>query len=89
MGERATDAIVIGSGVAGGGAAWRLAKEGHSVRLLEQFAIGTGKLRVDDYLYDALDNTYAVGTSFSNVVGICGFSFSNRKIWPRDAADLQ
>ena len=45
-------------------------------------------LRVDDMTYDALDNTYAVGTTFSKIVGICNFSFSNRKITPRSAADL-
>jgi cytosine/adenosine deaminase-related metal-dependent hydrolase len=55
----------------------------------DEFQIGTGKLRVDDYLYDPLDNTYAVGTSFPQITGICGFSFSNRKIWPRSNADLQ
>jgi cytosine/adenosine deaminase-related metal-dependent hydrolase len=47
-----------------------------------------GALRVDDYLYDALDNTYAVSTPFSKVIGVYGFSFSNRKIYPRSAADL-
>jgi cytosine/adenosine deaminase-related metal-dependent hydrolase len=47
-----------------------------------------GALRVDDYLYDALDNTYAVSTAFSKVVGVYGFSFSNRKLYPRSAADL-
>jgi hypothetical protein len=47
-----------------------------------------GALRVDDYLYDALDNTYAVATPFSKVIGVYGFSFSNRKIYPRSAADL-
>jgi hypothetical protein len=55
----------------------------------DEFTIGASKLRVDDYLYDPLDNNYALNTSFPNVVGICGYSFSNRKIWPRDAADLQ
>ena len=45
-------------------------------------------LRVDDYLYDALDNTYALNASFSKIVGVCGFTFSNRKIYPRNAADL-
>ncbi|MDB4940530.1 MAG: repeat domain protein [Labilithrix sp.] len=45
-------------------------------------------LRVDDYLFTALDNTYAVDTTFTKIVGICGFSFSNRKIYPRTAADL-
>jgi len=56
----------------------------------DEFAIMTGvNLRVDDNLYDALDNNYPVGTMFPNVTGICGFSFSNRKIWPRSPADLQ
>jgi monomeric sarcosine oxidase len=40
MAERATDAIVVGGGVMGCAAAWRLARAGHRVRLLEQFAIG-------------------------------------------------
>lgn len=45
-------------------------------------------LRIDDDLYSALDNTYAVGATFSRIVGVCGWSFSNRKVWPRSAADL-
>jgi cytosine/adenosine deaminase-related metal-dependent hydrolase len=49
---------------------------------------GTGALRVDDYLFDTLDNTFAVSTAFTKVVGICGFSFSNRKIYPRSMVDL-
>ncbi len=54
----------------------------------DEFQVGTAKLRVDDQFYDALDNTYAIGTSFQKIVGICGFSFSNRKMWPRSAADI-
>jgi sarcosine oxidase len=38
--EQATDVIIIGGGVMGCAAAWRLARAGHRVRLLEQFAIG-------------------------------------------------
>lgn len=53
--------------------------------LLDASPIG---LRVDDYLFDALDNNYAAATPFSQVVGICGFSFKNRKIYPRTAADI-
>jgi cytosine/adenosine deaminase-related metal-dependent hydrolase len=45
-------------------------------------------LRVDDYTYDALDNNYALAAPFSKIVGICNFTFSNRKICPRNAADL-
>jgi hypothetical protein len=47
-----------------------------------------GALRVDDYLDDPLDNTYPVGTAFSKIVGVAGFSFANRKVYPRTAADL-
>lgn len=40
MAEQATDVIIIGGGVMGCAAAWRLARAGHRVRLLEQFAVG-------------------------------------------------
>jgi monomeric sarcosine oxidase len=38
--ERAMDVIVVGGGAMGSAAAWRLARAGHRVRLLEQFAFG-------------------------------------------------
>ena len=38
--ERAVDVIVVGGGAMGSAAAWRLARAGHRVRLLEQFAFG-------------------------------------------------
>jgi cytosine/adenosine deaminase-related metal-dependent hydrolase len=47
-----------------------------------------GVLRVDDACYAALDNTYAVGTTFTKIVGICGYSFNNPKVMPRGAADI-
>jgi hypothetical protein len=57
----------------------------------DEFSItdaSAGVLRVDDNLYDALDNNYAVATPFAKIVGVLGFSFSNRKLYPRSAADL-
>ncbi|MBN9164303.1 MAG: amidohydrolase family protein [Myxococcales bacterium] len=54
----------------------------------DEFAVTTSNLRVDDYIYDALDNNYAVGTTFQKIVGICGYAYDNRKIWPRNAADI-
>lgn len=45
-------------------------------------------LRMDDACYATLDNVFAVGTTFTRVVGICGYSFNQRKIWPRSAADV-
>ncbi len=47
-----------------------------------------GVLRMDDACYPTIDNVFAVGTTFPKVVGICGYSFVQRKIWPRSAADL-
>lgn len=58
----------------------------------DEFSVADGSganLRVDDYLYEALDNTYPVSTAFPKIVGVCYFSFSNRKLLPRSAADLQ
>ena len=46
-------------------------------------------LRVDGHLFEALDNVYPVSKPFTSITGVCWFSFANRKILPRDAADLQ
>lgn len=54
----------------------------------DEFAVTPSFLRVDDFIYDALDNNFPVGTTFQQIVGICGFSYDNRKIWPRSAADI-
>lgn len=53
----------------------------------DEFTV-TGNLRIDDQLYVALDNVYPVGTTFSNITGILGYSFNNFKLLPRSAADL-
>lgn len=45
-------------------------------------------MRIDDACYATLDNAYPVGTTFSRITGICGWSFSNRKIFPRGATDI-
>jgi cytosine/adenosine deaminase-related metal-dependent hydrolase len=52
----------------------------------DEFTV-TGNLRVDDYIHDAGDNTYTVGTAFSSLTGILHYSFSNHKLEPRTAAD--
>lgn len=48
----------------------------------------TGNLRVDDELDPSIDNTFAVGTSFSKITGILTFSFSNHKLAPRSASEM-
>jgi hypothetical protein len=54
----------------------------------DELAITSSNLRLDDYIFDALDNDKPVGTTFSKVVGICGYSFNNRKVWPRSSDDM-
>ncbi len=44
--------------------------------------------RVDDDLYGALDNIYPDATPFTRIVGIAGYTFNQRKLLPRSAADL-
>jgi hypothetical protein len=53
----------------------------------DEFTV-TGDLRIDDQMDPNLDNTYAVGTSFSSITGILFFSFNNSKICPRSPSDL-
>jgi hypothetical protein len=48
-----------------------------------------GALRVDDDLFETLDNTFPLGTAFPKIVGIAGFAFANRKLWPRNMSDMQ
>ena len=53
----------------------------------DEFAV-TGNLRVDDYAYDALDNTYAIGATFQSITGVVMFGFANNKLCPRSAVDI-
>lgn len=54
----------------------------------DEFAVGPTKLRVDDYVFDPITNDEAEGTTYQRLVGICGFSFGARKIWPRSFDDM-
>lgn len=58
----------------------------------DEFGIATTSatlnLRIGDALYEAMDNNYPVNQSFTRIVGICGYAFGNRKVWPRGATDL-
>ncbi len=58
----------------------------------DEFEIDAG-LRVDDELTDddpmtGLGNDCPVGTTFTEIIGVMGFSFSDRKLQPRSAADV-
>ncbi|MBC8072001.1 MAG: amidohydrolase family protein, partial [Deltaproteobacteria bacterium] len=58
----------------------------------DEFSV-TGPLRIDDQVFDnvtgaGLGNACAVGTSFTGIVGIEGFSFANYKLMPRFAEDI-
>ena len=53
----------------------------------DEFAV-TGNLRIDDEIYEAMDNTYAVDTPFSKITGVLTYSFKEFKLLPRSAAEL-
>jgi cytosine/adenosine deaminase-related metal-dependent hydrolase len=48
----------------------------------------TGGLRIGNLLYPTLANTFAVGTTFTTLVGIETYTFSDYKMEPRGAADV-
>ena len=45
-------------------------------------------LRIDDDIAEDIDNTYAFGTTFSEITGIHHFSFSNYKLLPRSVDEI-
>ena len=47
-----------------------------------------GGLRLDDLIAPDLDNQYPVGTTFSSIQGIAGFSFAHQKLYPLTPTDL-
>lgn len=52
-----------------------------------EFAV-TGNLRIGNLLYPALANTFPVGTTFTKIVGVETYTFSNYKLEPRSAGDV-
>ena len=53
----------------------------------------TGGLRIDDFITDGevdtgLNNACAVDTMFTGITGVASWSFGNRKLFPREAADV-
>lgn len=58
----------------------------------DEFSV-TGGLRIDDQCTDAikdmgLNNTCPVGSNFTSITGVLGYSFNNFKLTPRNAADV-
>ena len=53
----------------------------------DEFAITAG-LRIDDFIWEEMDNTYPVGTTFSSITGVLHYAYGNYKIVPRNAEDL-
>jgi hypothetical protein len=88
-------ALVDGATTASGLASLFVRLEGASVEVSNPDApkdfdesLLSGGLRLDDLLYPELDNLYPIGTVFSAVEGIAGFSFGHQKLFPRGAFDL-
>ena len=53
----------------------------------DEFTI-TGGLRVDDFIWEDLDNTYTAGTTFNSISGMLHYAYGNYKIVPRNAEDI-
>jgi len=58
----------------------------------DEFVV-TGGLRIDDQCTDAvkdmgLNNACPVGSNFTTITGVLGYSFNNFKLTPRNAADV-
>jgi monomeric sarcosine oxidase len=71
VGQRLTDVVVVGGGVIGCAAAYQLARDGHAVTLLEQFAVGHGRgsshgpSRIIRLAYDGADYVALARTSYA------------------------
>ncbi|TKD08829.1 amidohydrolase family protein [Polyangium fumosum] len=58
----------------------------------DEFTV-TGNLRIDDQITDAalnmgLNNTCAVGSKFTSITGVHGYSFNHFKLMPRSKSDV-
>ncbi|MEN9786812.1 MAG: hypothetical protein RLZZ299_2076 [Pseudomonadota bacterium] len=56
-------------------------------RDFDEFEVN-GCLRVDDWLYEALDQPTTPSTRYSRIDGVLIYTFGNAKLAPRDGADL-
>ena len=53
----------------------------------DEFAV-TGGFRIDDFIWEDMDNNYPVGTTFTSITGMMHYSYSNYKLIPRNEDDL-
>ncbi len=57
----------------------------------DEFTV-TGGLRIDDAVTDGtptgLGNSYPVGSTFTGITGVLGYSFGDYKLQPRNQADV-
>ena len=49
---------------------------------------GSGATLMDDYYFDGSWPNTSVGTSYSSIVGVVGYSYSEFKIYPRNSSDF-
>lgn len=63
-----------------------------------EFSVGTaaGAVRIDDFIFSKYATTgtayppvgFTNGSPFTSITGVMGYSFNQRKLYPRDAADV-
>ncbi|MBX7106705.1 MAG: amidohydrolase family protein, partial [Gemmataceae bacterium] len=54
----------------------------------DEFAVSPGNLRIDDQVFDVLDNACPLNTQFTELTGVLTYTFSNSKLLPRGASDI-
>jgi hypothetical protein len=55
------------------------------------FSVGTAgmELTIDDELFNALPQPSGVGECYARIRGVMSYAFSDRKLYPRDAGDIE
>ena len=67
--------------------------ENVTVELIDEFGNiqindGSGPTLMDDHYFDGSWPNTSIGTSYSSIVGVVGYSYSEFKIYPRNSSDF-
>ncbi len=49
---------------------------------------GSGPTLMDDYYFDGMFPSYSIGDNIPSIIGVVGYSYSEFKIYPRNASDF-
>ena len=65
----------------------------HTVEGIDEFGNiqlndGSGPTLMDDYYYDGQWPSISINDTYTSIVGVVGYSYSEFKIYPRNSADI-